>query len=88
MADLEQLRPGDDHDDGQLLRRAQGQTQAMNFMKTNPNDKNVRPDEMVDYVRSLGLQGDWRVGGDRVRLQQFLANGIPVVVELWVHAGA
>lgn len=62
--------------------RAQGQTQAMNFMKTNPNDKNVRPDEMVAYVRSLGLQADWRAGGDRKRLQQLLANGIPVVVEL------
>lgn len=59
-----------------------GQTEAMNFMKTTPNDKNVRPDEMVAYARSLGLQADWRVGGDLGRLKQFLANGIPVVVEV------
>jgi hypothetical protein len=62
--------------------RAQDQTAAMNFMKTTPNDKNVRPDEMVAYARSLGLQADWRVGGDLSRLKHFLANGIPVVVEV------
>ena len=41
--------------------RAQDQTAAMNFMKTTPNDKNVRPDKLVAYARSLGLQaiGGW-----------------------------
>jgi hypothetical protein len=62
--------------------RDQDQTAAMNFMKTTPNDKNVRPDEMVNYARSVGLQADWRVGGDVTRLKHFLANGIPVVVEV------
>jgi tetratricopeptide (TPR) repeat protein len=62
--------------------RAQDQTAAMNFMKTTPNDKNVRPDELVAYARSLGLQADWRVGGELSRLKQFLATGIPVVVEV------
>jgi hypothetical protein len=62
--------------------REQDQTAAMNFMKTTPNDKNVRPDEMVNYARSLGLQADWRVGGDVTRLKHFLANGIPVIVEV------
>ena len=41
--------------------RAQDQTAAMNFMKTTPNDKNVRPDnKLVAYARSLGLQA---IGG-------------------------
>ena len=43
--------------------RAQDQTAAMNFLKTTPNDKNVRPDELVAYARSLGLQADYRGGG-------------------------
>jgi hypothetical protein len=62
--------------------KTEDQTTAMNFMKTTPNDKNVRPDEMVNYARSLGLGADWRIGGDFTRLKQFLANGIPVVVEV------
>ncbi|MGH2367271.1 MAG: C39 family peptidase, partial [Chloroflexota bacterium] len=62
--------------------RAETQTQAMQFLKTSPDDKNVRPDEMVAYVHSLGLQADWRVGGDLARLKLLLANGIPVVVEV------
>ena len=81
VADLEQLRPGDDHHGDQRLRAHRGQAQAANFMKPNANDKNVRPDEMVAYVRSVGLQADWRVGGDLDRLKLLLANGIPVVVE-------
>ncbi|HEX2034552.1 MAG TPA: C39 family peptidase [Chloroflexota bacterium] len=62
--------------------RSESQTHASQFLKSNPNDKNVRPDEMVAYARSLGLQAEWRVGGDLTRLKQLLANQIPVVVEV------
>ncbi|HEX2035104.1 MAG TPA: C39 family peptidase, partial [Chloroflexota bacterium] len=63
--------------------RAETQAQAAPVLKPNPNDKNVGPDELVAYVRSLGLQAQWRVGGDIERMKLLLANDIPVVVETW-----
>ncbi|HXI16049.1 MAG TPA: C39 family peptidase, partial [Chloroflexota bacterium] len=64
--------------------RKETQTEAQRFLKPNPEDKNVRPDELVSYVRSLGLEAEWRLGGDLQRLKQLLANKIPVVVEVWI----
>jgi len=64
--------------------RKETQTDAARFLKPNPEDKNVRPDELVTYVQSLGLDATWRVGGDLTRLKQLLASQIPVVVEVWI----
>ncbi len=63
--------------------RPELQAQAAQFLKPNPNDKNVGPDELVAYTRSVGLMADWRVNGDLDRLKQLIANGVPVVVETW-----
>jgi tetratricopeptide (TPR) repeat protein len=64
--------------------RKETQTQAAAFLKPNPEDKNVRPDELVAYVGTLGLQAQARVGGDLERLKHLLAHQIPVVVEVWI----
>jgi hypothetical protein len=63
--------------------RSETQAQAAPFLKPNANDKNVSPDELVAYVRSLGMMADWRVAGDLDRIKQLVANDVPVVVETW-----
>jgi tetratricopeptide (TPR) repeat protein len=63
--------------------RPEQQAQAAPFLKPNADDKNVSPNELVDYVRSIGMQADYRVGGDLDRLKLLLTNGVPVVVETW-----
>ncbi len=63
--------------------RPETQVQAAAFVKPNANDKNVSPQELVAFVRSVGLEADFRVAGDIDRLKVLLANGIPVVVETW-----
>ena len=63
--------------------RTEQQAQAAPFLKPNADDKNVSPNELVDYVRSVGMQADYRVGGDLDRLKLLLTNGVPVVVETW-----
>src|SRR5439155_20399473 len=49
--------------------RPELQAQAAQFLKPNANDKNVSPDELVAYVRSVGLMADWRVAGDLPRVK-------------------
>jgi tetratricopeptide (TPR) repeat protein len=63
--------------------RGELQAQAATFLKPNADDKNVGPDELVAFARSIGLQADYRVGGDLERLKLLLANGVPVVAEMW-----
>jgi tetratricopeptide (TPR) repeat protein len=63
--------------------RPESQAHAAAFLKPNANDKNVSPDEMVAYVRSLGMRADLLVAGDLEKLKRLVANGIPVVVEMW-----
>lgn len=63
--------------------RAETQAQAAPFLKPYANDKNVNPDELVAYARSLGLRADWLVAGDIERLKRLLVNDVPVVVETW-----
>ena len=63
--------------------RGELQAQAAAFLKPNADDKNVGPDELVAFARSVGLQADYRVGGDLERLKLLLANGVPVVAEMW-----
>jgi tetratricopeptide (TPR) repeat protein len=53
------------------------------FLKPDSEDKNVSPDEMAAYARSLGLEAAVRVGGELNRLKQLIAAGFPVVVETW-----
>jgi len=63
--------------------RAETQADAAVVLKSDPEDKNVSPHEMVDYVRGLGLEATLRVGGDLTRLKRLIAAGLPVLVETW-----
>lgn len=48
----------------------------------NVDDKNVNPQEMVDFVENeTGLQALVRVGGDAATLKRLVAAGFPVIVE-------
>jgi tetratricopeptide (TPR) repeat protein len=61
------------------------QVEAAQFLKPNPDDKNVSPDELVAYAHSSGFEGVVGYGGDITLLKHLLSNGLPVVVELWVE---
>jgi tetratricopeptide (TPR) repeat protein len=63
----------------------QGDTQveAARFLKPNQDDKNVNPDELVAYARSLGFEGVVGYGGDIDLLKHLLSNGFPVIAESW-----
>lgn len=58
-----------------------GQKDVADFVKPNPEDRNVRPDELVAYANSLGYGGLWRINGSIERLKQLLLAGFPVMVE-------
>jgi len=52
------------------------------FVKPNPQDKNVMPYELGDFVESeTGLRVLTRVGGDLGLLKSLLAAGFPVIIE-------
>lgn len=61
------------------------QVEAAQFLKPNQDDKNVNPDEMLAYVRSLGYEGVVGYGGNVDILKRFLSNGLPVMVEAWTE---
>jgi hypothetical protein len=60
--------------------------QAVNasILKPNSKDVNVSPDEIVNFVRSKGLEAVVRVNGNRDTIMWFLSNGFPVQVEQWI----
>jgi tetratricopeptide (TPR) repeat protein len=61
------------------------QVEAARFLKPNQNDKNVSPDELVAYARSLGFEGVIGYGGDTHLLKHLLSNGFPVITESWAE---
>ncbi len=63
--------------------RSETQRHAARFLKPDREDKNVSPDELVAYARSLGLEARVIVGGDLNMIRTFVANGLPVIVETW-----
>jgi hypothetical protein len=58
-----------------------GQADAAKFLKPDPEDKNVSPDQMVAYAQSQGFNAVLRFNGTPLMLKQFLLVGIPVLVE-------
>ncbi len=51
-------------------------------VKPKPQDRNVNPDELRDYVRSLGLMSaEFRVNGNLDLLKRLLAKNHPVIIE-------
>jgi tetratricopeptide (TPR) repeat protein len=63
--------------------RTETQREAAAFLKPDPDDKNVSPDELVAYAQSLGFDARAIVGGDIDMLRTLVTNGFPVIVETW-----
>ena len=61
--------------------RPERQAEAAAFLKPDPDDRNVSPDEMAAYVRRLEYGVTVRVGGTLDQLKQLVANDFPVIVE-------
>ena len=53
-------------------------------MRPDPEDRNVTPHEMADFVNSTqdGLHAVARINGDLGLLKRLLANNIPVIIEI------
>jgi tetratricopeptide (TPR) repeat protein len=55
-------------------------------LKPDPEDRNVTPDEMVAYVnKHTPYRALTRVDGNRELLRRFVANGLPVIVEIGIE---
>lgn len=59
------------------------QEDVASYLKPNPEDRNVSPWQISDYVneRMPGFKAITRSGGDLEMLKRFLAAGFPVVIE-------
>ncbi len=66
------------------LRLTQEETAAV--LKPNPEDRNVSPYEMVNFVENeTPLAAISRVNGNRDIVRRLLANGIPVILEVGIE---
>jgi hypothetical protein len=61
--------------------RPDTQAQVASITKPNPQDKNVRPDELAAYANRAGLRATIRVNGNFDQLKLFVSNDIPVIIE-------
>lgn len=52
-------------------------------LRPNPDDENVRSDELARYAIEQGFQAVLQVNGNADQLRLFLSNGIPVIIETW-----
>lgn len=63
------------------------QVDAAKVMKPDVEDRNVTPTEMVGFVNNhTPYQAITRVNGDLDTIKRFLANGIPVILEIGLEA--
>jgi len=65
----------------QYFGKTDTQAEIAAFTKSNPDDRNVRPDELAAYANRTGLRTIIRVNGTLDRLKLLLSNGVPVIVE-------
>ncbi|WP_420644542.1 C39 family peptidase [Candidatus Leptofilum sp.] len=62
------------------------QSDTAAVLKPNPEDRNVSPDEMAAYVNeTTQYEAIYRVNGRIDMLKQFVANGIPVIMEIGIE---
>lgn len=55
-------------------------------LKPDPEDRNVGPEEMAAYVNEqTPYRALFRVDGNRELLQRFVANGLPVIIEIGIE---
>jgi len=57
------------------------QEEAIDFLKPNPEDPNVRPDEIANFVETKGYHALIRVNGNIDLIKQFILAGYPVMIE-------
>ncbi|MCL4869209.1 MAG: C39 family peptidase [Anaerolineae bacterium] len=59
------------------------QSEAAAYLKPNLQDRNVSPWQMSDYVNAFipGMQAEVYTGGNLNLLKQFIAHGLPVIIE-------
>ena len=57
------------------------QQQVADFVKPNPEDRNVRPDELAAYAESVGYSALVRVDGDMDTLRRLISAGYPPIIE-------
>ncbi len=57
------------------------QVTAAKYLKPDQEDKNVSPDQMVAYARSVGFQAVQRVNGTPELIKDLLRAGVPVLIE-------
>jgi cell division septation protein DedD len=61
---------------------SEDQSVAANFLKPDPEDKNVSPWQMVRFVNeNTGVRALYRFGGDMDRIKALVLEGFPVIVE-------
>jgi tetratricopeptide (TPR) repeat protein len=63
---------------------AADQLPAANWLKPNPEDGNVSPWQMAEYVNTQAggtVRALWRYGGTLERLKTLIASGFPVIIE-------
>mgnify|MGYP001286420535 CR=1 FL=1 len=56
-------------------------------IKPHPEDSNVRPDELVYYIKSRGLGAISRINGSLDTMKRLIAAGYPVMIERGFPAG-
>ena len=62
------------------------QDETAAILKPDPEDRNVTPEEMAGYVNEqTPYRALFRVDGNRELLRRFVANGIPVIVEIGIE---
>ncbi len=57
------------------------QFDAAKYLKPDPEDKNVSPDQMVAYAHAIGYQAIYRVNGTSDMIKALLRTNIPVLIE-------
>ncbi len=60
---------------------AGSQVDAAKYLKPDPEDKNVSPDQMAAYAQLVGFNAVYRVNGTAELIKTFLRAGVPVIVE-------
>lgn len=59
------------------------QSYAESYLRGTREDKNVSPNEIVDFVnQQTGVRALYRIGGDMLTLKRLVAANLPVMIEL------
>lgn len=61
------------------------QAEVAQALKPNVDDKNVSPAEVLAYAETKGLKTQLLINSSAEQVKQFLAQGLPVMVETWLE---